>query len=214
MKNTQVVSKVCWLSLNFQSVTIQPFLCLKIYLRLWRQSLADGLSARKDCNIRSGPVLTARNAVSVLNDLSPGGALMQGSRQESLAEHYPETVQRDLRQLYGSLSELLRHFWSCFVPTPPTTALLQEKATKTFDTLNKFQLVKLRPFENELARNYSSGPKITSHINQMLESASRKFTTWQQKMSKLRWDFTRKYILLLKLRWDFTGKYIFCCLYF
>jgi transcription initiation factor TFIIH subunit 1 len=75
---------------------------------------------------------------------------MQGSQQQSLAEHYPESVQRDLRQLYGSLSELLRHFWSCFVPTPPTTPALQEKAVKTFDTLNKFQQVKLRPFENEL----------------------------------------------------------------
>jgi hypothetical protein len=27
---------------------------------------------------------------------------------------------------------------------------MQEKAAKTFDTLNKFQMVKLRPFENEL----------------------------------------------------------------
>jgi hypothetical protein len=58
--------------------------------------LSANLSSRADCDVRNEPVLTARNAVSVLNDLSPGGALMQGSRQESLAEHYPEAVQRDL----------------------------------------------------------------------------------------------------------------------
>jgi hypothetical protein len=79
--------------------------------RRWRQGLAGELSTRASCNVRGGSLLTARNAVSVLNDLSPGGALMQSSRQELLAEHYPESIQRDLRQLYGSLSELLRHFW-------------------------------------------------------------------------------------------------------
>jgi hypothetical protein len=61
-----------------------------------------------------------------------------------------DSLNRLQRQLYGSLSELLRHFWSCFVPTPPTTPAMQEKAVKTFETLNKFQHVKLRPFENEL----------------------------------------------------------------
>lgn len=171
-------------SLTSSSDTDSPYLTPD-EVRRWRTSLGEELVSRDEYT-RAGPVLSARNAVSVLNDLSPGGALMQAARQESLAEHYPETVQRDLRQLYGSLSELLRHFWGCFVPTPPTTPALQEKAAKTFDTLNKFQHVKLRPFENDLARNYSSGPKITNHINQMLEAATRKFSTWQQKVSKLR----------------------------
>ena len=123
--------------------------------RRWRQGLAAELSGRVECDVRGEPLLTPRNAVSVLNDLSPGGALMQVSRQELLAEHYPESVQRDLKQLYGSLSELLRHFWSCFVPTPPTTPAMQEKAAKTFDTLDKFHKLKLRPFENELVSFHS-----------------------------------------------------------
>ena len=188
------------------SLLVWPLIVISYHIspsfyRQWRQGLVGELSSRRDCDTRSAPSLTARNAVSVLNDLSPGGALMQGSRQESLAEHYPESVTRDLRQLYGSLSELVRHFWSCFVPTPPTTPQMQEKAIKTFDTLNKFQQVKLRPFENELVRTYSSGPKITSHLNQMLDSASRKFTTWQQKMPKLRWFFHKppKNVLLSTL---------------
>ncbi len=154
-------------------------------VRKWRHMLVNVLDSG-NTDVRSAPILSARNAVSVLNDLSPGGALMQAARQESLAEHYPEAVQRDLRLLYGSLSELLRHFWGCFVPTPPTTTAMQEKANKTYDTLIKFQHVKLRPFENDLARNFSSGPKITNHINQMLSAASRKFSAWQQMISKLR----------------------------
>ena len=127
-------------------------------------------------------VSSARNAVSVLNDLSPGGALMKSSTQELLAEQYPPSVHQDLRQLYGSLSELLRHFWACFTPRPPTSANTQltEKANKMHETLRKFEMVKLRPFENELARQYSSGPKITMHIHQMLEAAYRKYQTWKK----------------------------------
>ena len=146
----------------------------------WRQNLASELqswSIQGDCK----DILTARTAVSALNDLSPGGALMKAARQELLAGQYPESVQQDLKILYGSLSELLRHFWACF---PPTTPQLQEKAIKMHDTLQKYQHKKLRPFENELIRQYSSGPKITIHLNRMLEAAERKFSTWQQKMSK------------------------------
>lgn len=139
----------CIRTLNLWTQLV-PWHLQSLYFRRWRQVLSGELSDRTSCDVRGEPVLTPRNAVSVLNDLSPGGALMQGSRQEALAEHYPESVHRDLRQLYGSLSELLRHFWSCFVPMPPTTPAMQEKASKTYDTLTKFQMVKLRPFENEL----------------------------------------------------------------
>ena len=104
-------------------------------------------------------VLTARSAVSALNDLSPGGALMKGARQELMAEQYPDSVLKDLKLLYGSLSELLRHFWACF---PPTTPQLQEKLVKMNDTLKKFQHVKVRPFENELLRTYTSGENISN----------------------------------------------------
>ena len=109
-------------------------------------------------------------AVGALIDLSPGGALMQASRQEALlAEQCPDKVQKDLRALYVSLAELGRHFWSCF---PPTTPQLQEKAAKMHETLRKFQQVKLRPFENELARNYTAmSSQLTNHINQVGSSS-------------------------------------------
>ena len=146
----------------------------------WKLGFSGSLgrwAASGDCR----DVLTARNAVSALNDLSPGGALMKGARQELMAEQYPESVLKDLKLLYGSLSELLRHFWACF---PPTTPQLQEKVTKMYDTLKKFQQVKVRPFENELLRNYTSGPRITTHINQMLAVADKKYSTWQQRLRR------------------------------
>jgi len=148
----------------------------------WRQNMHQTVMTIRRDNCKN--VLSARNAVSVLNDLSPGGALMKSSTQESLAEQYPPQIHQDLKQLYGSLSELLRHFWACFLPMPPTTPAATEKANKMHDTLRKFEQVKLRPFENELARQYSSGPNITMHIHQMLEAAYRKFTTWQKNASR------------------------------
>ena len=39
-----------------------------------------------------------------------------------------------------SASELIRHFWDAF---PPTTPELAEKARKMFETLNKFQQMKV-----------------------------------------------------------------------
>ncbi len=42
--------------------------------------------------------------------------------------------------------------------------------------------MKLRPFENELARNYSSmSSGLTRHLNQMLEAAFAKFDAWRNK---------------------------------
>ena len=53
----------------------------------------------------------------MLGDLSPGGAMMVGSRQDLLAEQCPLSVQSDLRHLYSSVCELIRHFWDAFPPT-------------------------------------------------------------------------------------------------
>ena len=127
----------------------------------------------------SASTLTSERAVNALVDLSPGGSLMKSGRQDVLAEQCPDHVHADLRLLYGSLAELSRHFWGCF---PPTTAQLMEKATKMYDTLKKFQQLKVRPFENELARTYSTmSSPLTNHINQMLEVMFRKYTNWKQK---------------------------------
>jgi len=128
---------------------------------------------------RNPAVLSSSAAVSVLGDLSPGGSMMVGSRQDLLAEQCPLSVQADLRHLYSSVCELIRHFWDAF---PPTNPELAEKAKKMYETLQKFQAVKVRPFETEVERRYSAGGgHITQHINMMLESAYKKYTTWANK---------------------------------
>jgi len=125
---------------------------------------------------RNPAVLSSSAAVSVLGDLSPGGAMMVGSRQDLLAEQCPLSVQADLRHLYSSVCELIRHFWDAF---PPTSPELAEKARKMYETLQKFQAMKVRPFETEVERRYSAGGgHITQHINMMLESAYKKYNTW------------------------------------
>ena len=107
---------------------------------------------------------------------------MQSARTsavDAIVAQCPQEVKKDLAALYSSVGVLMRHFWPCF---PPSTPALQEKAAKMHDTLKRFQQVKLRPFENELARNYTrmSGD-LTVHLNQMLEAAYRKFASWKQK---------------------------------
>ena len=49
----------------------------------------------------------------------------------------------------NSPNKCVRHFWDAF---PPTTPELAEKAKKMFETLQKFQSVKVRPFETEVER--------------------------------------------------------------
>jgi transcription initiation factor TFIIH subunit 1 len=56
----------------------------------------------------------------------------------------PATIENDMRNIYLSTCELLRHFWACF---PPTTPALEEKATSMHETLHRFHAAKLKPFE-------------------------------------------------------------------
>lgn len=70
----------------------------------------------------------------------------------AIAELVPANFQRDLRHLYFSLLELLKHFWSCF---PPTTEELESKLQRMHDTLQRFKMAKLVPFEvRDLTRIY------------------------------------------------------------
>lgn len=147
-----------------------------------RSFLRSSLEMWADSN--TSHALPPKEAVTALVDLSPGGALMQTSRGSDLADSCPESVSADLRALYTSICELLKHFWACF---PPTTPALQEKATKMYTTLKRFQSVKLQPFQNDLARNYSTiSGQLTSHLDQMLYAAFRKFETWQTRKASKR----------------------------
>jgi len=113
--------------------------------------------------------ICSKAAVNALGELSPGGSMMRGFQEQSagrklntnschellikinitnfsirLAELVPSDFQRELRHLYLSLSELLKHFWSCF---PPTSEELEAKLQRMHETLQRFKMAKLVPFE-------------------------------------------------------------------
>ncbi|XP_058807076.1 general transcription factor IIH subunit 1 [Phymastichus coffea] len=118
-------------------------------------------------------------ALFALGELSPGGALMKGFRRDSLGQAVPKDVERELASVYVSTCELLKHFWRCF---PPTTPQLEEKVTRMHAALRNFHTVKLTPFEDRLQRDYSAvSQHITSHLNQLLDAAYRRFALWQQR---------------------------------
>lgn len=122
-------------------------------------------------------VLPASSAVSILGELSPGGALMPGTSQHKLHQMVSAEIQLELKQLYNALCELLRHFWACF---PATTPALEEKVVRMKANLERFQVAKLRMFKDKLSSHHYS-VNLTGHIEEMLTAAYKKFNNWQQR---------------------------------
>ncbi|CAH0393714.1 unnamed protein product [Bemisia tabaci] len=119
------------------------------------------------------------SAVSALGELTPGGILMKGLQDNSLEQSIPPQIEAELRTLTRSLNELLRHFWKCF---PPLTANLEQKAIRMHEALRRFHEVKMKPFEEQIARKHSPlYLKFTRHLNTLLEVAYNKYITWSTK---------------------------------
>ncbi|XP_071831409.1 general transcription factor IIH subunit 1-like isoform X2 [Apostichopus japonicus] len=118
-----------------------------------------------------------QTAASVLSELSPGGALMGGSSQQPMHTLYGNDLQQEISRMYVALSELLRHFWSCF---PVSNKTLEEKLLRMNDTLQQFQSKKLIPFKESLARQHLQ-PNLTDHLDDLLDTAFRKFASWHSK---------------------------------
>ncbi|XP_035726219.1 general transcription factor IIH subunit 1-like [Vespa mandarinia] len=123
-------------------------------------------------------------AVSALGELTPGGSLMKSFREESLGQLIPKDLETELRNVYVCICQLLRHFWRSF---PPTTPQLEEKAIRMHEALHRFHSVKLKPFEDRVQREFSAiSQHLTSHLNQLLNTAYRKFALWQQRKMQMR----------------------------
>ncbi|XP_053282909.1 general transcription factor IIH subunit 1 [Pleuronectes platessa] len=120
-------------------------------------------------------VLSSTAATSAITALSPGGVLMQAGTQQAINQMIPTDVQGELKHLYVAAGELLRHFWSCF---PVNTPFLEEKVTKMKTNLERFQMTKLRPFQEKIQRQYLS-TNLTGHLEEMLQTAYNKFHAWQ-----------------------------------
>lgn len=63
----------------------------------------------------------------------------------------PPDIEKEIRNLYLSLLELLKHFWKCF---PPTTPQLEAQAIRMHETLQRFSMAKLKPFEVSAGRRF------------------------------------------------------------
>ncbi|KAI0213338.1 General transcription factor IIH subunit 1 [Lamellibrachia satsuma] len=122
-------------------------------------------------------VLPNNIAASVLGELSPGGALMQGCMSRELHQMVTPDIQLELKHLYNAVCELLRHFWSCF---PTTSKSLEEKAVRMKDSLERFQYAKLLPVKEKI-QNYHYTVNLVGHLEAMLEAAYNKFNMWQMK---------------------------------
>ncbi|XP_044255706.1 general transcription factor IIH subunit 1 [Tribolium madens] len=126
----------------------------------------------------SSSLVTPAAAVGALGELSPGGALMRGFQEQSLAQLVPSDIENEVRNLYLALCELLSHFWKCF---PPSTPNLEQKAVKMHEALHRYHTAKLKPFEDKLIRELSPlSHHLTKHLNQLLNAAYQKFSNWQK----------------------------------
>uniref|UniRef100_A0A8C7G862 General transcription factor IIH subunit 1 n=1 Tax=Oncorhynchus kisutch TaxID=8019 RepID=A0A8C7G862_ONCKI len=131
------------------------------------------LNLKKSDSVLSGSALcTASCAIAAL---SPGGVLMQALAQQAINQMVPNDVQGELKHLYTAAGELLRHFWSCF---PVNTLFLEEKVVKMRSNLERFQMTKLRPFQEKVQRQYLS-TNLTGHLEDMFQMAYNKFHAWQ-----------------------------------
>ncbi|KAH8371472.1 hypothetical protein KR093_007566 [Drosophila rubida] len=124
-------------------------------------------------------VICSKAAVNALGELSPGGSLMRGFQEQSVGQLVPQDFQRELRHLYLSLMELLKHFWNCF---PPTTEELETKLQRMHETLQRFKMAKLVPFENRAMHELSPlRSSLTQHMNMLLRTANSKYATWKER---------------------------------
>ncbi|XP_057381031.1 general transcription factor IIH subunit 1-like [Daphnia carinata] len=117
-------------------------------------------------------VLSSATAVTVLGELSIGGSLMRGPQPNS-AIHLTSELQKELKELYVSLSEILKHFWAAF---PPSTPELVQKTNRMIDALHKFNQAKLTPYEQKLiqASTSSEAENILRPLRFQLQAAIRK----------------------------------------
>ncbi|XP_014238020.1 general transcription factor IIH subunit 1 [Trichogramma pretiosum] len=121
-------------------------------------------------------------AVAALGELTPGGYLMKGFREDSLSQMIPHELERDLASVYVCTCELLKHFWRAF---PATTPQLEEKVIRMHTALRNFHNVKLMPFEDRLQREYSVvSQHLTAHLNQLLNAAYRKYIVFQNRKTE------------------------------
>lgn len=124
-------------------------------------------------------LINPTHAVNALGELSPGGFLMRAYQDQNLSQFVPTDFEKEMNNLYLSAGELLKEFWSSF---PPTNQDLEAKAIKMHQTLQRFHISKIKPFEDRAVRELAPlGNQLVSHLNLMIETSFKKFNSWQDK---------------------------------
>lgn len=91
-------------------------------------------------------------------------------------------MEKELRHLYLSLNELLKHFWHAF---PPVSADAEATVQRMHEAIRRFQVAKVKPFEESTANELSPlGAPLTKHLNGLMQSAFRKYGGWQERKSR------------------------------
>lgn len=122
-------------------------------------------------------VLSSEHACSALSEISSGSRLANSSTKSNASTHLPPQLLSEWKQQYLALSELLRHFWSCF---PIRTPQLEEKVSRMANCIEKFRDTKLSDFKQ---RNTSGSQNLGDHLAKQIETALDKFMTWQDRKS-------------------------------
>lgn len=118
-------------------------------------------------------------AISILVDLSPGSQLMQKDGIQNLKEEIPKRNQEEVKALYISSCEMLRHFWACF---PPKNEQLENKLKLMKETLECFYQQKIISLHDRLNKEDFAW-NLTSHLENMFQIAFLKYNTWKTKTS-------------------------------
>lgn len=110
-------------------------------------------------------------------DLSPGGKYLQQANKQKYTDSIPKDYVRELKKVYKSLSELLRHFWSCF---PIKTPQLEEKVARMAVAIEKYRDTKLANFRCMLPHQHTN---LTTHIDEIVDAALKKYAAWEERKS-------------------------------
>lgn len=84
----------------------------------------------------------------------------------------PKEIEQEIQNMYSSLCEVLRHFWSCF---PTTTPALEEKAKNSYQTLKRFEKTKIAQVKDRLIRDHLDSSKLLSHATSIITAADNKY---------------------------------------
>ena len=123
----------------------------------------------------------SRLAHKIVSELSPGGALMQGTTTQTLSQLVPQPIQEEMQTIYVSLSELLRHFWSSF---PPSSPQIEEKIHRVFETIERFREKQVAPFREKVSTDALTDFHLAGHMDDLIKTAAEKYAAWTKTLAR------------------------------